>query len=284
MRTASTGLTLAHRLPRRAIGHAAAVEVAARAGWSARAALYLLVGLLASRIARARGGGAEADRSGALATIAESRFGTVLLVAITVGFVGFAVWRAIGALRGGDEKVTRRLSWAGTALVYGALAALAGGVVLGGEQGGGATGEGGDSQQAATARLLEWPGGRLLLGVIGLAILAVAAHAVRKGVKERFQRDIDEAAVPERLRPAVSVIGVAGWLGRALAWALSGFFVVRAAVQHDPSEPVGLDRSLRALVDEPWGPTVVWVAVAGLLAYGLLCAVTAIWPDPEPGD
>ena len=65
-------------------------------------------------------------------------------------------------------------------------------------------------------------------------------------------------------------------------WSLVGFFLVRAAVQHDPNEPVGFDRSLRALAGESWGPLLIWIAVAGFAAYGLLRLATAAWIDEQP--
>ena len=70
--------------------------------------------------------------------------------------------------------------------------------------------------------------------------------------------------------------------GRAGVWALVGFFLLRAAIQHDPNEPVGLDESLHALMGQGWGVALLWVAVAGMVSFALLCGATAAWPDPEP--
>ena len=61
-----------------------------------------------------------------------------------------------------------------------------------------------------------------------------------------------------------------------------GWFLVRAAVKHDPNEPIGLDQSLRALADQSLGVVLIWIAVAGLAAYGLLCLATSAWLDPNP--
>jgi hypothetical protein len=253
------------------------METTARVGWLARSVLYLIVALLVSRIPLA-GGGPQADRSGAFETIADAPFGRWLLGAVVVGLVAFAVWRLWAAAREKDEKPTRRLGWVGSAVVH-LGAAILGLSVLVGRHGNNQNG------QEFTARVLTWPGGRFLVGAIGLAAVGVAANAVRKGIKERFTRDIDMGEVPPRLRPVVIVIGLAGWLGRALVWALIGWFLIRAAVQHDPHEPVGLDQSLRTLAGAGWGKALIWVVVAGLSAFGLLCLATGLWPDPDPeGD
>jgi len=255
------------------------MEETARAGWAARGVLYLAVALLMSQIRS--GGGREADRTGAIEAVADAPFGGWLLAAIAGGLAAFAAYRVWAAIRGEEEKPLRRLGWVGSALVYGYLSATAIGILLSGDGGGGGGGEGGSSK-ALTARVLGWSYGPWLVGAAGLVAFGVAANFVRKAVKERFRHDIDEAAVPNGLWPAVRALGVAGWFGRALVWSLAGWFLVRAAVQHDPSEPVGFDASLRALAGESWGPAVLWTAIAGFVAYGLLCLATAAWIDEQP--
>lgn len=252
------------------------MEVAARIGWLARGALYTLLAILVARIPTG-GGGERVGKQGAFATLADRPMGSWLLGALAVGMAGFAVWRLWAAVRGTEEKTNRRAGWVISALVYLTLSLLALGVLRG-------SGSGGNEEKAFTARVLTWPGGQLLVGGIAILLLVVAAMYVRKGVKERFLHDIDEGAVPAGLRLPVRVLGVVGWLGRSVVWALVGFFVLRAAIQHDPNEPVGLDESLRALMGQSWGVVLLWVTFGGLLSYAALCAATAAWPDPEPGS
>jgi hypothetical protein len=251
------------------------VEVTARIGWTARGVLYAVVAILVSQVASSGGSKGRADQQGAFATLADRPFGKVLLLVVAGGLLAFAVFRAWAAIRGGDEKTNRRLGWGISAVVYAYLATLAIGVLRNGAKSG-------NEKQALTARVLDWPGGPIIVGIAGLVVIGVAANYFRKGVKERFLHDIDEGAVPDRFHTAVRAVGMAGWLGRSLAWTLVGFFVLRAAWQHDPNEPVGLDQTLHKLAGESWGPPVLWVACAGLAAYALLCFATAAWPDQDP--
>lgn len=251
------------------------MEIAGRIGWTARGLLYLVVATLVARLPSTGGRQQEADQKGAFATLVESRFGGALLVIVALGLLLFAVWRAWAAIRMTDEKWTRRLAWSFSAVIYVELFLLAIGVL----RGSGGTGD----KQAMTARVLEWPGGPALVGLVGIIIFGIAANAVRKGVKERFFHDIDERAVPSPVLPIVRVLGVVGWLARSVVGFLLGWFIVQAAWQHDPSEPVGLDASLRKIVLESWGTTLLWVAAVGLAAYGLLCLATAAWFDPPDG-
>lgn len=250
------------------------MEVAARIGWLGRGVLYVLLAVLVAQIP-STGSERSADKKGAFEAVAESPFGGVLLAALIVGLLGFSLWRAWSAVRGTEEKTNRRIGWAVSSLVYAGLAVIALVVLLRGDSGG-------NSEKALTVRLLELPAGPWIVGAIGVGVLVVGANYARKGVKKRFLHDIEEGEVPQHLRGPVRTVGVIGWLGRALVWGLVGWFVVRSAVQHDPSEPIGLDETLRNLADEPYGPTLLWIAAAAMLAYAVLCAVTARWPDPDP--
>jgi hypothetical protein len=249
------------------------METTGRVGWAARGALYLLVALLVARVPTT-GSPREADQHGAFAALAESPFGGWLLGITAAGLAAFAVFRLWEAIRS-DEKLTRRGSWAFSALVYANLSFFAFRLLVG-------RGASGNKQQTLTARVLGWPGGPWLVAAAGLVILGSALWFVRKGIRERFRHDIDEHAVPDRLWPSVRAVGIVGWIGRGVVWSLVGWFLMRAAIQHDPNEPIGLDQSLRALAGETWGVALIWVAVVGLASYGLLSLSTAAWLDADP--
>lgn len=250
------------------------MEVAARIGWSARSALYLLLAVLVAGIPDGASG-EKVDKQGAFESLADTSHGTWLLGALCAGMVGFAGFRLWAAATGSGEKASRRAGWVVSAGVYLLFAYAAFDVLRG-------AGSEGGQEKAITARVLTWSWGHILVAAVALLMLGVAANYVRKGVKERFLQDIDEPAVPDSLHGPVRLLGVAGWLGRALVWSLVAFFLLRAAIQHDPNEPVGLDESLHALMGQGWGVVLLWVAFAGMIAYALLCAATAAWPDPEP--
>ena len=76
-------------------------------------------------------------------------------------------------------------------------------------------------------------------------------------------------------RRAVEVVAWVGLLGRTLVFSVVGWFLFRAAVRYDPNEPVGLDQSLRTLVDESWGPFLLVLTAIGLVGYGLFSFIEA---------
>ena len=60
---------------------------------------------------------------------------------------------------------------------------------------------------------------------------------------------------------------------------LIGWFLVKAALEFDADEAVGLDGALAKLVNAPYGPILLGLTAAGLIAYGLFCAAQARYRD-----
>ena len=69
----------------------------ARLGYAIKGVVYLLIGGLAAQLALGHGGKAT-DQRGALQTIVALPFGKLLLVIVTIGLVGFALWCFIQAI------------------------------------------------------------------------------------------------------------------------------------------------------------------------------------------
>src|SRR3569833_3369332 len=98
-----------------------------RAGLTARGVIYILVGALAVQLAFGKSDGKEADRQGALQTVAKTPGGTVLLWLLAVGLAGMALWRfseVIWGQAGPDgQKATKRLMSLARAVFYSVVCA-----------------------------------------------------------------------------------------------------------------------------------------------------------------
>jgi hypothetical protein len=73
--------------------------------------------------------------------------------------------------------------------------------------------------------------------------------------------------------------GVVGYLARAVVFALVGAFLIRAAIQYDPKEAIGIDGALQKLAGQTPGPLLLGVVAAGLIAYGLFYFVRAAYRE-----
>jgi len=95
------------------------VEFGARAGYAVTGVLHLLIAWLGLQVAFGQRG-VRADQSGAMALVAGSPFGKVVLVAIVAAFLLLAVWQIGECVRG--PEAGDRAKAAAKAVVYLALA------------------------------------------------------------------------------------------------------------------------------------------------------------------
>lgn len=244
-----------------------------RVGLVAKAVLYAVVGLLALGVAFDVGG-RTTDTAGALQTLAGQPLGRVLMVLLALGLLGYAVWRIAQAVldldgEGGDVSgVAARVGAIGSAIVHLGLMVLALRLVADA----GAGGASGRQEQQATAGAFDWPAGRWLVLVAGLVVIGVGAYNVHQGLSRDFMERMRVAGARRR---TVERLGVVGFVARGVVFGLAGVFLAKAAIEYDASEAVGIDGALGRLADQPFGPVLLALAAAGLVAYALTCLAWA---------
>ena len=209
----------------------------------------------------------DASQTGAVEYVAHQPFGRFLLVALTAALFAMAAWRLIEVVTGDPvegSEAKDRAKYAVVGLLYLALATSALSITLanwGEETSGG--GQGGGQQQAA-AQVLDWPGGRWLVGLGGTLLIALAVYTFKTHV-------IDKEFV-ERIRTAgagwLERLGQIGYAARAVVYSIVGVFLIQAAIAFDPNKAKGLSQSLASLADSSWGRLVLWAVALGLMAFG----------------
>ncbi|GHB24821.1 membrane protein [Streptomyces clavifer] len=251
----------------------------ARAGFVARGVIYLLVGLLALRIAFSDSGGKQADRGGAIAEIAEKPFGGVLLWVLGVALAGMALWRLSEAVFGqagpdGDKPAKRAMA-AGRAVFYGFVSYS----VLSYAAGDKGSGSGSSDQQTAdvTAKALEWPGGQWIVGTAGAVVVGAGLWIGVRAVMRKYHKHLKMSEMTKRVRRAVDFTGVFGGAVRGIVFATAGGFAVAAAVQHEPGRAKGMDDTLRSFAETPAGPWLLALIALGLAAFGMFSWANARW-------
>ncbi|MEV5320240.1 DUF1206 domain-containing protein [Streptomyces sp. NPDC052687] len=251
------------------------VDAAARWGLVARGTIYLLIGVLALRIADGSGGSRQADSSGAVQELARQPFGETLVWAIGIGLVGMALWRLTEAVFGASgpdgDKASKRALNASRCVFYGFVAFSVLTFVTSSKNS-----EGSDAtSRDLTARALELPLGRWLVGLAGLVILGVGVGIGVRAARRTFHKHLNRARMSRRARRVVDVLGVTGGVARGLVYAAAGVFVVTAAVQFDPGKAKGLDGTLRSFADTPAGPWLLGLVALGLAVFGLFSIAMA---------
>ncbi|WP_327087909.1 DUF1206 domain-containing protein [Nonomuraea sp. NBC_01738] len=240
----------------------------ARVGFACRGVLYALIGVLAVQIALGRGG-READKGGAIKTVAELPFGQVLLWVMVVGFAALALWQLSEALlsRG---KVKDRVESGAKVAVYGLILVTLLAVLLTGR-----SSSDDQKSQDLTGKLLALPAGQWLVGAIGAGVVALGAFWVHYGIKRRFHEEL--GAMPPTARQVMDKLGLAGYVARGLIAGLAGIFVIQAAITFDPDKAGGIDATLHGFADTPVGPWLLVVVALGLVLFAGYCFGEARW-------
>lgn len=239
-----------------------------RLGFIANGIVYVTIGILAVQSAFAAGGGTTGSQ-GALSRIATQPFGQFLLWVIAIGLIGLMIWYIIRGVEDPDQKgddaegLGKRAGYIIAGLGYGVLAFTAFQIVTG--SGGG----GGSSASDWTARVMEQPFGRWLIGIVGLVLIGVGAYHVYKAYTTKFREKLKSGEMSaEEIKWGVRAAQF-GLGARGVVFAIIGTFLIQAAVRYDPQQAGGVGQALAELARQPYGTILLGVVALGLVGYGL---------------
>ena len=238
----------------------------ARAGYPVSGTLHLLDAYIIVRIALGSGG--DADQSGALETIAATRWGTAALGVVAFGLFALALWRVAESLIGlhpyesgddpDDSRMINRLKALGLAVVYTTVAVTALRFALGSRT------TSGETNAGISARLMQSDGGKAVLVAVGSVMVVIGGYYAFKGASRRF---LDDLVVDGG--PALIALAVCGYVAEGLVLVMAGGLVIVASVDADPTKARGIDAAVKALGSGPYGTALLLLAGAGFASYGV---------------
>lgn len=253
------------------------MRVLARAGFLARGLMYVVIGWIAVEIVFGKTS-QQADRSGALHALGRTSAGEVALWLLVVGFFGMAIWRLTQVVYGTPERDRRKAVFARLAAAFKTvLYAVLGYGVLEYALGIGSPPSSNQQSVDATATLMRHPGGRALVIVIGLALVAGGLALGYQAWRKRFLKNMNLGEMRGRTRRTVEWLGRIGGIARGTVFVIAGIFLVVAAAEAQPGQAKGIDSSLRALAAAPLGPWLLVLVAAGLIMFGLFSCCEARW-------
>ena len=249
---------------------AAWVTPVARIGFASIALVYMTIGFLALLLAVGQGGDAI-DQRGAIDALEGLPGGKVLLAVLALGMAGYALWRLLQGFMDLQEKGKKpkglaiRLGYIASGVAYVSLA------VYTAKEMAGRPGRGG-SEESFTEWLLATDAGPLILGALGLAVIAWGVWHFVKALKEKFMKHVKTAEMSAEEQTWMRRVGKLGLIARGVVLITLGLLAINAARNHDPHEVQGIDGALRELAAQPYGAYLLGVVALGLIAYGLYWA------------
>ncbi len=248
-----------------------ALDVVARLGFAVLALLHIIIGAIS--IALAFGQPGQAEATGAIEQMGANPWGPAILWACVIACTGLALWQLSEAtLRSRrlprKARLGKLVSSGGLALVYGSVGLSFAGFAVGMRT------DSGDTTRDLSTALLNTPVGLPALVAVGLAVMGVGVFFVVKGLRRGFKQELFRFDGTRRGR-LIDSLGVTGHVAKGVALNLVGLLFVIAAGKQSPEESTGLDGSLQALTDHPFGPYLLVAIGAGFICYGLFALVRA---------
>ena len=251
------------------------VDRAARAGLVAYGVVHVVTGWLALQLALGDREGTP-SQTGAVKELAQQPFGGVLVWAIGIGMFLLVLWQALEAAVGhrdedGLTRVRKRVTSAGKAVLYAVIGVSAIKVAVGAR-----TSSSSDQQTDSwTAKLMQAPGGQVLVCLLGLAMIGVGAYLVHKAWTEKFREDLEAGATGGEVGTAYVWFGKAGYTAKGAALGVVGALFLYAGLTHDPEQSGGLDSALLEVLEKPFGPYLLGLIAVGIVCFGLFCFAKA---------
>jgi hypothetical protein len=245
------------------------LEYLARGGFVGYGVIHVLFAWLALQVAFGHSSN-ESDQSGALSYVAQQPGGKFLLVIIAIGMVALALWQLFEAIVGESgpqtkQAIAERVLSGCRVVLYGYFAYLAIKVISG------ANASQAQRQKSTTSNVMSHAGGRWLVGIAGVVVVAVGIGLALNGLLKKFEEHLNTAQMRPSVRKTVRRLGMAGYTAKGVAYAIVGILLVSAAVTYDPNKATGLDGALKTLAGHGWGVWLLVLIAVGILAFGVYC-------------
>jgi len=241
------------------------VEVfVARIGLTARGIVYVLMGFLAYLLAG--GSRTEVDQGSVLDKALLHPGGRLLVGLMAIGFACYALWRffetGFGATDEKDGMEYRLISFV-RGLIYSSLAFMAISIFNGSRQ------HQSSQQRGYAIDVMSRPGGRVIIGLLGLIIVGVGFIGINEGMKYKFMRYFQREKLSPIANTGIRSLGRIGITARGFVFAITGALLIVAAWSHNATKATGLDGALKTLRDQPFGGLLLRVVAIGLIIFGI---------------
>jgi hypothetical protein len=257
------------------------VEWLLRLGYVARGLVYGMIGLLALKAATG-GRGQFTDQQGAVAAIARTQWGDILLYIILAGLIGYGLLGLIRAFldplrKGNDAKgMAERLGYLVSGVSY-LLLGYATYNLIRGAASAARNGAQGQQLRQTAGTILSKPWGVWVIALLGAIVIGIGVVQIVRAGSRDFNRQFRPFALSAEQRRLIDRMGRFGAASRGVVFALVGVFLFQAAYYHDPRRAQGIDGVLASLLHQPYGIWLLAIVAVGLIAFAIYSALSALW-------
>jgi hypothetical protein len=248
------------------------LDRAVQIGMVAYGIVFLTIAWLAIQLSLGNHSG-SASRNGALRQLAQQPFGKFVVWVVAIGMFFLVLWKLLEAYvdfqnEDGAKQWIKAGTNVGKAIVYGTLGYSGVKIASGSGGGGGGT-------DSFTAKLMDAPAGRFLVGAVGLAVIGYGVYQIWYGWKEKFLKHLSAEGKSGETGKAYTIFGKVGYISKGIALGVIGILFVVAAITHKAKKSGGLDVALHKVLQQPLGPVLLFLIGVGLGCYGLFCFARA---------
>ena len=235
-----------------------------RVGYAAKGIIYLLIGVLALRLAAGLEGGRLANPDDALRILFRQPFGQLLLAIVAVGILTYSLWQFVEAIwdtrhKGGGWGWWHRVLTMIKGAAYGTLGWQAARLVLGLRR----------SSADLTSEVISFPLGGVFLALVGIGVAVYGMFEIKDAIAARFGDDLDAYQLRREAGEWAAVVGRVGNGARGVILAVMGTAFVGAGLQHNPQKAGGIADALATLFSQPYGVALAATVAAGLACFGM---------------
>jgi hypothetical protein len=152
-----------------------------------------------------------------------------------------------------------------TALLHLSIGVTAFSLLLTGSDGGGS------SLARWLSAVMSLPGGRLIIGLFGIAVVTVGLYFFDKGWNQRYRKYLRANHFTRHWNWLLK----AGLIAKGAVVAVVGILLLQAAWRADPGQAGGVEKAFSWLTHQPYGWFLVVTICVGLLCFAFYCFVNA---------
>jgi len=219
--------------------------------------------------------GKQASSTGAIDELAHQPAGPVVVCLLALGLAAYAGWRWLQAVSGDTKSegwldLFKRIGWTAIGTAYSALCVRCIAAVIG-------RSHSGDKSRSYTSRALDLPGGRMILVLVGLGVVAGGIGLMVWAALQKFETYLPDRRMPVGAHVVARIAITYGNFTRGAVFAGVGASLVIAGFIRRAGDARDFDQVLRTLGHHSYGGWLLLLAALGFLAFAAASGLEAAY-------